>query len=1046
MNLPGLSIRRPVSVIILLAVVIVLGVISLDRTPLDLMPELELPIAAVITTYEGAGPYEIENSITRPIESAIATLDGLQGITSTSERGQSMIVAEFAMGSNMDFVALDMREALDLVRPLLPSDADDPILVKFSPASLPILAITLGGDRSPEDLRSMADDIILPRLERIDGVASVGVSGGLEREIHIDVHPGRMQTQQVALEQIAGVLQGDNITSPGGTVQFQQREFTLRTTGEFTSLEEIADLQIPTNTGVMIPLRHIAAVSEGYKKVLVHTRLNFTPAVGLSIQKESGANTVQVARRVHQELERLQNELGSDIELSVVLDQAEMIEESINSVASNGLVGALLASAILWVFLRNFQALAAVAIAIPVSIIATFVLIYFSGMSLNIISLGGLALGVGMLVDNTIVVLENIVRHRQEGAPVLEAAEKGSNEVASAIIASTLTTVSVFLPVIFVQGIARQLFQDMSLTVSFSLLASLVVALSLVPLMASRWLRGKGGGPSADAGQSSDGIAPTLGWTVRLQNGYARVLRWALRRRRLVLAVVFIAFVASMAMLPMVGAEFIPEVDQGFINVSIELPVGSTIEDTERVVSQLEEAIYAFDETESVYARVGGGAQFGMDGSTSERATIDVSLIPLRERSRSSFEVAEEIRQISAGIAGATISVSTADALMGAFAGAPIQIQVRGDDEAAMERLLADMAAAMEQIPGIREVSTSLDEQRPEYRLEVRRERARELALSVPQIASTVRTAVEGQVVTRYRTGGEEIDVRLRLQGDASENLEALTYVPIWSPVAGMVPLSEVIRFVPSSVPSSLQRQDQSRIVTVSADVFGRNLGFVMADVAAVIEQLDVPAHLEVRFGGDVQEMQEAFGDLGIALLLAVFLVYAVMAVQFESFRHPLTIMFSVPMAGIGVVVGLVVTQTPLSVPGFIGLIMLAGIVVNNAIVLVDYVNILRSRGVEKEEALVQAGRTRLRPVLMMTLTTVLGMVPLALGIGEGAEVQAPMAIVVVFGLAFSTILTLVVVPLMYLWVDGIGQGRIARFFGRLFSRRSTRRAPAASQ
>ena len=1024
MNLPKLAIRRPVGTAIVFTIVIVLGVISLGRTPLDMLPELQLPIAAVITTYEGAGPREVENSVTRPIESALATIDGLRGLTSMSQRGQSIVVAEFAWGSDMDFVALDMREAIDMIRPFLPDDADDPLVLRFSPESIPILALTLGGDRSPEALRKLADDVIVPRLERLQGVASVGVSGGLQREIRVELHPGRLYSQQVSLDQVAQVLRAANTSGPGGTIQHEQREYILRTTGEFQTVAEIGEVQIPTASGLPIPLRHIATVVDGYKEVSMHTRLNFSPSVGISIQKESGANTVQVARRVHRELERLRQELGDDIELAVVIDQAEMIQDSIDSVTSNAFMGALIAAAVLWLFLRNFRAMIVVGIAIPLSVVATFVLIYFSGMSINIISLGGLALGIGMLVDNAIVVLENIYRHRSEGAPAREAAERGANEVASAIVASTLTTVSVFLPVLFVQGLARQIFQDMSLTVSFSLTMSLLVSLTVVPLLASRWLRL---GREANGGDQGQAAIPQVGRG--LQEVYARLLRWCLKRRGWVITLAFLAFIASMAGIGLVGAEFLPAVDQGFINISIELPPGSSLEETDRVVRRLEEAIYPLPEVASVYSRVGAGSEFSFEGNTSERATIDVRLVPLAERSRSSAEVAEVIRGFAADVPGAKISVTATDNFGGGLSGAPIQIQLRGDDEEAMERLLEEVAAAVRAVPGTREVTTSLEDQRPEYRIEVRRERIQELGLSVPQITSAVRTAVEGQVITQLRSGGEEIDIRLQIQGISDENLDVLASVPIWSPVAGMVPLAEVVRFVPSFVPTTLQRDDQSRLMTVSASIFGRPLSAVMAEVAAALATIDIPPGISVQFGGDVQEMQEAFGDLGVALVLAIFLVYAVMAVQFESFRHPFTIMFSVPLAAIGVVFGLVVTGTPLSVPGFIGLIMLAGIVVNNAIVLVDYVNRLRAEGMERTEALVQAGRTRLRPILMTTLTTVLGMLPLALGIGEGSEVQVPLAVVVIFGLTFSTFLTLVVVPIMYTWIDTLGTGRIARLF-----------------
>lgn len=1024
MSIPGFSIRRPVTVIMVVAVVLLLGFISFTRTPLDLMPDLEFPIAVIVTNYDGAGPREVENLVTRPIEDAVGTLAGLQGLTSTSQRGQSMVMAEFAWGTDMNFAALDIREAIDMVRPILPDDADSPMLMTFDPSMIPVMALTLSGDMGPADLRNFAEDVIRPRLERLGGVASVGVSGGLEREIKIELNPGRMEIHRVSLDQVFQVLQTDNMSQPGGTVLHREREYLLSTTGEYRSVEQLSEVLIPTLDGGTIALRHIADVHDAYKDVSVLSRLNFEPSVGLSIQKEADANTVQVARAVRNELARIQSE-RSGIQIAVVIDQAEMIEDSLANVAVNGLVGAVMAGAVLLLFLRSGRAIAVIIASIPLAIIATFVMIYFAGMSLNIISLGGLALGIGMLVDNAIVVLENIYRKRSQGLAAVAAAEEGTNEVASAIFASTLTTVSVFMPVVFVQGIARQISQDMAFTVSFSLIASLAVALTLVPLLAAKWLTRR---PQHTGRSATDAAGGEVLEADRqlggLQRAYMRLLGGAMRRRGWVLGGMVVLLVGSLAMMPLVGSEFIPSVDQSVVSVRVELPIGSRLSDTDRVVAELEELIYAIAEVESVYASIGGGGQLSVGGASAEAGTIEITLVPLRERSRSSFEVAEQIRQLAEDIPGALISVTAAGSI-GGMGGAPLEVQVGGDDEATMIGALAQIADAMRQRPGVREVATSLEEERLEYRLEIRPDRARELGLSVPQVASAVRTAIDGQVATRYRAGGEEVDVRVRVGG--THDLDRLAYVPIWSPVAGPVPLEEVVAFTPGTVPTSLTRRDQARVYTVTADLFGRDLGSTMLDLQSAVNELDLPSDVFVTIGGEAQQMQDAFGDLAFALLLAVFLVYAILAAQFESLRHPFTIMLSVPLAAIGVVVGLVVTRTSLSVPAFIGLIILAGIVVNNAIVLVHYINLLRQKGMERAEAIIEAGRARLRPVLMTAITTILAMVPLALGIGEGAEIQAPMAIVVVFGLLFSTLLTLVVVPLMYVSIDNIGRGRRER-------------------
>ena len=1020
MTLPRLSIERPITTVMLTAVVLALGFVALRGLPLDLLPSLEFPVAAVITSYEGAGPREVENMVTRPIEEAVATVSNVTNIYSTSSRGQSLVLVQFDWGTDMDFATLEMRERIDLIQGFLPDEVDKPMVVKFDPAQIPIIALVLEGNTPPERLRELADEVVAPRLERLDGVASVGTAGGRERQIQVLVRPSALQAYGVTVEQIAQRLAAENINLPGGSIVEGGREYLLRTSGEFQSVDEIAALRITTPTGAQVALRDLADVQDTYADITEITRLNGNPSVGLSIQKEAQANTVEVARRVRAEIQKIEADLGPGYRVLTVFDQAEFIELSIQQLVQNALVGALLAGLILYVFLRNLRATLVVVLSVPISVIATFVLVYFAGISLNIISLGGLALGVGMLVDNSIVVLESIFRHRTLGKPAREAADVGAREVGMAITASTLTTVAVFVPVLFIEGIASQIFRDLALTVSFSLIASLVVAVTLVPLLASRML---------DAPSVLRAVEDAR-WVERLKDAYARALAWTLKHRRAAVAVIVVAFAGSLALVPRIGSEFIPSTDQGIIRMTVTMPVGTPLAQTAEVVHQLEAAIQAIPEVAMVYASTGSGSSnLGLSlgsGTGGDQATLQIALVPLDQRSRSSAEVAEEIRGLASRIPGIEYSVSAENMLV-SLGGSPISIELRGENEAELAAVAEELAARIRAIPGTREVETSLDTQRPEYTLQVRRERAQDLGLTTPQIAAAVQTAVDGRVVTRFRSGGDEIDVLVRLTPEARQDLDALSRIPIASPVAGMVPLSEVATFARTDAPLSLDRTNQARSIGVTGQVVGRDLGSVMQDIRRELAAMEIPAGVQVDFTGQFELMTDAFEQLDLALLLAVFLVYAVMASQFESFRHPLAVMFTMPLAAIGVFIGLWVTGHTVNVPSLIGMIMLAGIVVNNAIVLVDYVNQLRHQGMDREAALIEAGRTRLRPILMTALTTILGMLPLALGIGEGAEIQAPLAVAVVFGLSFATVLTLFIIPLAYQWTDDLGR----RFFRR---------------
>ena len=1037
MNLPQLAIRHPVTTLMVVAMAMVLGFVAFTRLPLDLLPNITYPVAAVSTTYQGAGPQEVENLVTRPIENALATVSNLRRLRSISRRGQSTVIAEFEWGTDMDFATLEMRERIDQIRRQLPEGVDPPVVFKFDPNAAPVMAVTLGGQRSPAEVRRIAEEIVAPRLERLDGVASVSVTGGLTRQIQVVADPLRLAAYRVSLDQLVQLLRQENTNQPGGTMVGGSRELLVRTAGEFNSLEEMAALQVPTGSGATVRLGDVAEVRDSFADVSVITRLNGQPSVGLAIQKEAQANTVLVARRLRQELERLRRELGPDLQLSIVFDEAEFIEQSIRQVAENAVVGAVLAAAVLLFFLQSVPATLVVAISIPVSIIVTFVLVYFAGMTLNIISLGGLALGVGMVVDNAIVVLENIFRHRTRGSEARVAAVAATNEVGMAITASTLTNIVVFLPILFISGITAQIFRDLALTNSAALLSSLAVALTVTPLLASGLLRGQpptgadeDDGRGSNPGGDGPGAArnPFLRFIAGLERWYGRGLARALQRRAAVVVAAAAAFAASLALLPWIGTEFMPATDPGAVRVSVQLPTGTRLEETDRVARRLEEMLARIPEVQTVYTSVGNlsGGRGAAFSSNPEVAAIDLDLVPKSQRRRSAQDVAEEVRRLARQFPGVTINARVQQGMrMGGGMGAPLAIRLRGDDDELLAQAAERVAQAVRSVPGTREVDNGLSRQRPELTLVLDRVRARQLGLSMPQVASAVRTALEGVVATRYRTGGTEIEVLVRADPSVREDRRRLEQIPVVTPGGRVVPLGQLVRIEEGQTPRDLVREDQARTVTVTASVAGRDLGSVARDVQAAISALRLPPQIQVTFGGDVQQMQESFGDLGLAMALAIFLVYAVLASQFESLVQPFVIMLSIPLAAIGVLVGLAVTRHTLNVASVIGAVMLAGIVVNNAIVLVDYANQLRRRGLERGEALVLAGRRRLRPILMTTLTTALGMLPLALGLGEGSEMQAPLAVVVIFGLSFSTLLTLFVVPVVYTLVEDVGSAAL---------------------
>jgi len=1014
MKLSDFSIKRSVTTAMIILMVLLIGSVALSRLSLDLFPDITFPGAAIVTTYEGVGSEEIENLITKEIESSVATVEGVKSITSTSSRGSSTVVVEFNWGRDMDFAVQDLREQVDLVNSMtLPEDADSPMIFKFDPAMIPIMVYGVSAQGLEiDELKEEVEDELIPRLERISGVAQVNMRGGLTREIIVSLKRDKLSHYNLDFNTITNIVRAENINVSAGDVLRGDKEFLVRTVGKFSNLDEIRNINIPVGNG-QIKLSDVAEVRDGFADLKTLSRTNGKRSLSLAIQKQTDANTVEVASAVREEMDRIRNDFPN-YSFSIAMDQSEFIEDSIASVSQNAILGGLLAVIILFLFLRNIRSTIIIATAMPISIIGTFILMYFADVNLNVISLGGLALGVGMLVDNAVVVLENIYRYRSMGEGKIEAAREGASEVGMAIAASTVTTVVVFLPIVFVEGMAGQLFKDLALTVAFSLIASLIVALTLIPMLASKILK---------VTQKELDRTEKEG---RIRIIYRKALSRVLKHRWVVIILLVIMLIGSLALIPQIGFEFMPSTDQGSFSVNYELPAGTALSRSNEVSTEIESVLMNIEEVKTIIATVGSGGQMMSTSTSSHLGTISVQLVDLAERDRSTAEVMEEIRQ-RINIPDVDLSVEEQQGFGG---GAPVNVKLFGDDLAVLERETAKATAAIEDIEGLREIDNSLSEGQPEYQIKVNRSIASRFGLNVSQIANTVRTAINGNTATRYEVAGDEYDIRVRLQEDQIEQMSQVPELNIQTASGEMIPLSRVASLEITEGPVEILRKDQERHSEITADIHGVDLATVMAQIQSRLSELELPDGYRFSYEGEFEDMQESFSSLGMAFGLAVILIYMVMASQFESLVHPFTIMFTIPLAVIGVIFGMYITNSIVSVASILGLITLAGIVVNNAIVMVDYINQLRRRGTERIEAIITAGTVRLRPIMMTALTTILGLLPIAMGIGEGSESTQPMGIVIVSGLTFATFLTLFVIPIFYTLVTDLRTIVVAKVKG----------------
>lgn len=1023
MNLSALSVRRGVTFAMAYLMLIGFGLFSLSRLQLDLYPDITFPTIVVITTYTGASPEDMETLVSRPIEDAVSAAKDVEEVRSTSRQGVSFVEVKFDWGKDMEAAETDVRRRLEMIESLLPSDADDSIVFAFDPSLQPILMMMVSGPYPLDELRRIAENDIEPRITRLPGVASAEVAGGLEREIHVVLDPVKVAAFQLDVNSIIGAVYAENTQLPGGSVQQGALDFNIHTKGKYGSVQEIGQVvvgaRITPQGKVPIRLGEVAQIEDSFFESQEVLEVDGQQAVWMMVRKQSGANTVRAVEGVLNAIPDIKRATAADIEFKTIFDQAEFINQSLGNLSSTAMQGVALTFFVLLLFLRSMRSSLIVAASMPISVIATFALMDQAGMTLNILSMAGLALGIGMLVDNSIVVLENIFRLREEGRPPWDAAVDGARSVGLAVTASTLTTAVVFVPVLFVPGIAGVLFKDMAVTICFSLGMSLLVAISFIPLAASRLLgKVKVVTESQSAGSKR---------FHRLREAYGRSLDKVLRKRWVVVLAATAAVIVTGIMAVLLPTEFVHQDDQSTVFVSVEAPVGSNIEESSAIVREvvgIVEKVIKPEERKLVAINVGVGKGFGAMFSDGVHAgTIRVPLVRMSARSRSQQEIEEALRAELAKVPGIKYSVAMPFNMMGGEG--DLQIEIRGHDLDVSRQTGLDLLDKLRAMPEMSEVSFSMQDQKPEVRVQFNRTKMGELGISTASASTAVSAYFLGKTAARYNEGGDEFDVVVRYAKGHRLDIDELRAMPLATPTGQTVPLGNVADISIGLAPVDITRLDQERVTRLTCylrntytgpdgKVMRKDLGAAIKNVEAVLKPYPWPNGFSYNVAGSAEDFLTSFRYLGLALLVSIGLVYAVMAAQFESFRQPFIIMFTVPLAGVGVVLAFSLTRSTVDMSALIGIIMLVGIVVNNGIVMIDAANQLRDEGYGRIEAIAKAARIRLRPILMTSLTTILGMVPLALEIGEGAAGWSGMAKAVIGGLVSSTFLTLYVVPVMY--------------------------------
>ena len=1015
MGLTQTSINRPIATAMVYLIVIVLGIAGFRYLPVDLLPPVEFPRLSITVDYSNVGPEEIETIITDQIENAIAGVANIEEVTSTSEEGRSRVNLNFSQNTNLDEAANDVRAALDRVRRNLPEEADAPRVRKFDPNEAPIVILGAQSNRPLDELTQLLERDISKRLEQIPGVGSIDVWGGVHREILVNLKRDRLMASGLTAAEVQNAIVAENNTAPGGNVKDGLTELYVRTLGEFTSIDQIAETIITRIDGVPIRVRDVATVEDAYADVWRVTTVNDVPMIRMGIRKQTGSNTVEVSRLIHREVERINAE-REDLNLLVVTDQSEFIQNSIDNVQQAAMWGAVLAIFILYIFLRNGSTTFIISLAIPVSIIATFGLLYFAGLTLNQMSFGGLALGVGLIVDNAIVVLENIVRLREKGKSLAESALVGTQEVGGAIVASTITTSVIFLPVVFMQTITGTMFQELAMVVVFSLFCSLFVALTLVPMLASKFLTIK---PDSEQTKKDKGRFQLF--FERFENKYSDFLRTAIERKYIVFSVTILLIAGSVYAAGFIDTELAPQTEADEISIDFFLADGMNIAVANRYLEELKDKVMAIAPMDQV--------KYMSTDVRNGRAQVELNLVDVSERTISSYDLADQIRdQIEGSIPGGFFRVRAQSGLwilrriFGSGGDEAVQVQLRGYDIETANELADEIRRRMERIPEVRGVRSDREEGRPEQNIIFDRKKIAELGLTGREVAQAVQANIGGARAGVFRDGGDEYNITVRLQEQDRMSTLDLENISVRTASGVTVPISTVIDQQASRGPVSINRVNGQRVTFITANLeSGVPLGQAVQKIQESLSDLQMPTGFTVVYSGEYEEQQKAQTDFIISILMALGLIYMVMAAQFERFLDPLIVMFAVPVAIVGIIPTMLLTNTTFNMQSIMGVIMLVGIVVNNAIVLVDYINLMRrDKNLKILDAVVESGRLRLRPILMTTLTTVLGLLPLSFGWGAGGEIQAALARVVIGGLTASTLITLVLIPVVYITANNI--------------------------
>lgn len=1032
MKLADVSIKRPVFATMMIMSLVVLGLFSYIKLNVDLYPDVDFPFVVVTTVLPGAGPEQIETDVTKKVEDAVNTIAGVDKISSTSYEGASVVIIQFKLTVDGKMAAQDVREKVSAIRSTLPKEIEDPVIQRYDPASLPIMALAISGKRSEKEVTDFTKNVIKKRLENVPGVGNIELVGGAEREIEVLVDASKLESYKLSIQDVMQSVGAAHVEIPGGNLIKGDRQVLLRTMAKFKTVEGFENIVIANPMGHPVYLRDIGTVIDGQKERTSLTRLNGSTAVGLNLMKQSGSNTVDVAAHVYKELDKLRKELPPDINIVMAMDNSVYIRDSINDVLFDILYGGLLAVLVIYLFLGNMRATIISALALPSSIIASFIMMYALNFTLNMMSLLALSLAVGLLIDDAIVVIENIYRHMQQGETPLEAAKSASEEIGLAVMATTFTVVAVFVPVAFMPGIVGRFFYQFGMTISVAVLVSLFVAFTLTPMLSSRWLNKEDEELTKDGNFWRKGLYYFNHMFEYFSEKYKGLLAWSLHHRLVVSIIATLIFFGSMGIMGALGSQFFPDTDRSEFFINIKAAPGSSIEQTSNICKQVEDYLRTQKEVINLYTTIGSGT----DPVT--KATIQVKMVKKNQRKISDKDLINKVREFTKTIAGAKFGYLMEGGPGGSEK--PITYSIRGEDLNKLKPLADKVEKILRSADGAVDVDNSLETSKPEVRIQLDREKANDVAVNPYQIASGVRAMVDGYIATQYQVGDEQIDVRVKLRKEDRQdmsNIAALTMLsgkknPDQTNV--LVRLGDIATVQKGEGPSQINRYQRQKEIRVDAGLSGKVLGEVINEVKGDIAKIPLEPGYTIGAVGEAEMQDESFGNILLSLMLAIVFVYIVLAAQFESFIHPFSIMLAMPMSIIGAVLFLLLFGSSVSVMSLIGIIMLMGLVTKNGILLVDYANVMRERGMSREEALLVAGPTRLRPILMTSFAMIFGMVPVAFALGEGSEFRAPMGQAVIGGIITSTFLTLLLVPVVYTLLEDFGN-----FFKRIFKRKRSK-------